>query len=876
MKSDELRHAFLEYFRSRGHTLVPSSSLVPEIDPTLLFTIAGMVQFKQYYASSGAIPFSRAATVQKCLRATDLEEVGRTVKHHTFFEMLGNFSFGDYFKQEAIEWGWDFLTKVVGVPEAPLHVTVYLDDDESEILWKTRIGVPMEKIHRLGKETNFWGPAGATGACGPCSEIHYDRGKQFGCGKPDCSPACSCDRFVEVWNLVFPQFFMASDGQLRPLERRGVDTGMGLERLTMVSQGVTSTFGTDLFKPILNFIADATGADVQDETHRTSMRVIADHARALCFAISEGVLPSNEGRGYVIRRILRRAVVKALDLGVEEAFIYKVAGAVIDVMHKPYPELAGQREKIAIIIKTDEERFQRTLARGMAIFKDLVGKLEPGGARTLAGGDVFALYDTYGFPVEITRELAGTHGVDIDLKGFEAAMEEQRERARQTSKIGKEAEGAQGTDDATHAAASFVGYDTFEVPTVISALTVKGSKVERVGPGVEAYVELERTPFYPEGGGQVGDVGMLLASSGRAVVSEVRWLAGRRIGHKVSVENGELALGDGVVAKIDLERRKATQRNHTATHLLHAALRSILGSHVRQSGSLVTPERLRFDFTHYEPLSEDDIRAVEDMVNARILDDLPVRTSMEAFEQAKARGAMALFGEKYGEEVRMVEIQNASCELCGGTHAASTGEIGSFRVLWESGIAAGTRRIEAVTGQVSVELGRQAGKELERLASLLKVSPHDLEGGARKMVERLKSLEKELGELRQRVAGSEVDDIAKNLREVAGVRVVAARVTAPDLEVLKHLSDRLQERLGDGVVCLGAVVDGRVAIVVSVGPGLVKERGLSASPVAKKLGELVGGRGGGKATFAQAGGKDLDKLDEALGRCYEVIADLAK
>ena len=873
MKSYELRRIFLDYFRAKGHTVVPSSSLVPEIDPTLLFTIAGMVQFKQYYASKGPIPFARAATVQKCLRATDLEEVGRTVKHHTFFEMLGNFSFGDYFKVEAIEWGWDFLTRVVGIPEGPLVATVFEDDDESEALWKTRIGLKSDKIHRLGKETNFWGPAGATGACGPCSEIHYDRGKEFGCRKPDCSPACSCDRFIEVWNLVFPQFFMEAGGRLRPLERRGVDTGMGLDRLTMVSQGVASTFDTDIFKPIIGFIRDEVGSDTEDEGRRTGMRVIADHARALCFAISEGVLPSNEGRGYVIRRILRRAVVKALDLGVEDAFIYKVAGVVIDVMHEAYPELAEKREKIAIIIKSDEERFQHTLARGMTIFKDLVSRLEPGTAGLLPGGDAFMLYDTYGFPLEITQELAKTHGVGIDLKGFERAMEEQRQRARQTSKIGKETEGG---EDVAHTTASFVGYDTFEVPTVISGLVARGAKVDRVASGEEADVELERTPFYPEGGGQAGDVGVLLASSGRAVVSAVRWLPGRRISHKVSVESGEVAVGDGVVAKIDTGLRKATQRNHTATHLLHAALRSVLGGHVRQSGSLVAPERLRFDFTHYEPLSEDDVQAVEDMVNGRILDNLPVKTSMEAFEQAKAKGAIALFGEKYGEEVRMVEIAGASCELCGGTHAASTGELGSFRVLWESGIAAGTRRIEAVTGFAAVELGRQAGRELERVSALIKVPPRDLEDGARKMVERLRSLEKELGELRQRVAVSEVDHLLKGAADVSGIMVVAARVAAPDLEVLKHLADRLQERLGDGVVCLGAVVEGRAAIVVSVGAGLVTSRGLNASPVAKKLGEFVGGRGGGKATFAQAGGKSVEMLDDALGRCQEVIADLVK
>ena len=873
MKSDQLRRAFIDYFRELGHTIVPSSSLVPETDPTLLFTIAGMVQFKQFYASRGTIPFTRAVTIQKCLRATDLEEVGRTIKHHTFFEMLGNFSFGDYFKEEAIEWGWEFLTQVLAIPKERLCVSVYQDDDESEAIWKRKMGVPGEKILRLGKEHNFWGPAGKTGACGPCSEIHYDRGKEFGCLGAHCSPACSCDRFVEVWNLVFPQFFMEEDGNLRPLERRGVDTGMGLERLALVSQGVASTFETDLFTPIIRFISESAGCDINDRAGLTSARVIADHVRALCFALSEGVLPSNEGRGYVIRRILRRAVVKALDLGIQEAFLYKVAGAVVDVMRHAYPELVEKKEKIAIIIKSDEERFERTLSRGMALFKDVAAALAAKHARVVSGADAFALYDTYGIPLEITQELAVTHGLEVDLEGFEREMEDQRHRARQASKIGKEFEVA---EDVTHVPDNFVGYETLEVPTVISALTAESGKVSRVQEGEEAEVELERTPFYPEGGGQVGDVGAIIGNTGACVVSEVRWLGASRISHRVIVEHGFLALGDGVVAKVDSERRKATQRNHTATHLLHAALRSVLGSHVRQSGSLVAPDRLRFDFTHYEPVSDNEIRTVEDVVNGKLLENLPVRTVMEAFEKAKARGAMALFGEKYGQEVRVVDIEAASCELCGGTHVARTGDIGSFRIVWESGIAAGTRRIEAVTGHVAVEFGREASKELEKISGLLKVSVHDLEGGARKTVERLKAFEKETVELRERLAASEVGDLLKGAEEAAGIRFIAAKVRVPDTEILKHLADRLGERLPEGVVCLGSAIGDRAAIIVGVCPSLVQSRGLKASAIAKRLGEIVGGRGGGKDIFAQAGGKNPEMLDQALGRCGEVISDLVK
>jgi alanyl-tRNA synthetase len=864
MKSDELRRLFLEFFKERGHTVVPSASLVPEGDPTLLFNIAGMVQFKQFYASKGEIPFTRTASVQKCLRATDLEEVGRTIKHHTFFEMLGNFSFGDYFKEEAIDWAWEFLTVVLGIDPERLHVSVFRDDDESEKLWAGRIGVPMNRIYRLDECDNFWGPAGLTGACGPCSEIHYDLGEDMGCGKPDCTPACDCDRFVEVWNLVFPQFYQAEDGSRGPLERRGVDTGMGLERLAMVCQGVKSTYETDLLKPIRDFVLEEAGLESVDAIQEVGARVISDHARALCFAICEGVLPSNEGRGYVIRRILRRAVVKALELGIEEAFLFKVVGRVIDAMLNAYPEIAENREKIALIVKRDEQRFQRTLARGMAIFKDTLGDMAARGEKTISGETVFKLYDTYGFPVEITQELAENHGLAVDLDAFESEMQKQRDRARQASRIGVE-DGI--AEEVIRAPDNFVGYDNLEVPTVVSSVT---------GEGEEFVVELEQTPFYPEGGGQVGDVGTLVGNTGRGTVKEVRWLGGSKIAHRVVVTKGSLKAGEGVVARVDIGRRKSSQRNHTATHLLHSALRSVLGGHVRQSGSLVAPDRLRFDFTHYEPLSEEDVSAIEDIVNSRVLDNIPVRASMEAFEDAKARGAIALFGEKYGQQVRMIDIEQTSCELCGGTHVRSTGEIGGFRILSESGIAAGVRRIEAATGEAAISIGRDATRELEHIASILKVPVHDLGDGARKTIEKVKALEKEISELRQRLAGSEVDDILAGVKDIDGIKVVGARVDAPSVEILKHLTDKIKERLPDGVVCVGSAVGDRAIIVVGVDPAIAREKGVKASLIAKKLGEMVGGKGGGKDTFAQAGGKNVDKLNATLEQCAEVVAGLVK
>jgi alanyl-tRNA synthetase len=871
MTSDELRKLFLDFFRERKHTVIPSASLVPEGDPTLLFNIAGMVQFKQFYAAKGTIPFLRAASVQKCLRATDLDEVGRTIKHHTFFEMLGNFSFGDYFKEEAIEWAWEFITDILKIPTDRLYVTVFEDDDDSEQIWAARMGVSRDRIYRLGREDNFWGPAGLTGACGPCSEIHYDFGDQHGCGKPGCSPACDCDRFVEVWNLVFPQFYQHEDGSRGPLERKGVDTGMGLERLAMVCQGAASTFETDLLKPIVDFVkaeADLTGVGPSEEV---AARVISDHARALCFAICEGVLPSNEGRGYVIRRILRRAVVKGLELGIEDAFLFKVVGRVIDVMRNAYPEVAENSERIALIVKADEERFEKTLARGIAIFSETLEDLKTRNENVISGEAVFKLYDTYGFPIEITQELADNQGFTIDETGFHAEMERQRERARQSSKIGQE---TGIVDDAEQIPDTFVGYESLEVPTVVSAITGDCGGVTKAYEGQQVDIELERTPFYPEGGGQVGDVGVIAGSGGKGLIEDVKWLGGRRISHKVSIEKGSLSIGDGVVAKVDVLRRKATQRNHTATHLLHAALRSVLGGHVRQSGSLVAPARLRFDFTHYEPLSVEEVMRVEDIVNTRVLENILVCSSIETFEDAKAKGATALFGEKYGQTVRMIAIEGTSCELCGGTHVSATGEIGMFRIVSESGIAAGVRRIEAVTGRTTLDAAREASRELAEVSSLLKVPARDLEDGARKIVDRVRELEKELAELRRRLAGGEVDTLVKDVVEIKGIRVVAAKVDAPNVELLKHLADRVRERLKDGVVCVATAAGDRVFLVVSVSPSVVEQTGLKASAVAKKIGEIVGGRGGGKDTFAQAGGKNVEMLEAAVERVPEVIAGL--
>ncbi len=871
MTAAELRKVFLEFFKKRGHTIVPSASLVPEGDPTLLFNVAGMVQFKQFYAAKGAIPFTRAASIQKCLRATDLEEVGKTIKHHTFFEMLGNFSFGDYFKNEAIEWAWQFIIEVVKLPKEKLYITVYEEDEESEKIWAEQIGVDSSRIFRLGREDNFWGPAGLTGACGPCTEIHFDLGAGFGCGREDCSPGCDCDRFIEIWNLVFPQFYQDETGNLKPLERKGVDTGMGLERLAMVCQGAMSTYETDLLKPIGDFVRQQAGLDKQDDRSEIAVRVIADHSRALCFAICEGVLPSNEGRGYVIRRILRRAVLRGLDLGIEEPFLYRVVGKVVDVMGSAYPEITTGAEKVALIVKSDEERFQRTLSRGMSIFKQMIDEAQAGQMDRLAGDDIFKLYDTYGFPLEITQELARTHGIGVDVEGFQKAMDDQRERARQRSRIGRDLDLA---DDMASVPENFVGYETLEVPTMVTRIRRDGDDVEEVHEGEEVTIELERTPFYPEGGGQVSDKGMIVGTEGKSSVEYVRWAGGSVIEHRVRIESGKISRGEGVVAKVDLDHRKATQRNHTATHLLHAALRSLLGGHVRQAGSLVAPDRLRFDFTHYEPLSDDEIIEIEDMVNQRILENIPVRTSIEPFEKARAKGAIALFGEKYGQKVRVVEIENTSCELCGGTHVAQTGDIGSFRIVSESGIAAGVRRIEAVTGTSAIAFSREATRRIEHVSQILRVPEKDLEDGAHKMLTRLDDLERQVRALRRRLAGVEVDERKAQVRQVDSIKVVTRAVEDADVDFLKDLADRVRQKMPEIVVVVGSRIGERVVLVVGVDQKIVTSTGIKASAIAKRLGEMVGGRGGGKDTFAQAGGKDTSKLEEALDKVVKVIHDL--
>ncbi|MGQ9810437.1 MAG: alanine--tRNA ligase [bacterium] len=868
MKSHELRKVFLEFFRQRDHKIVPSASLVPEGDPTLLFNVAGMVQFKQYYASKGALPFTRAASVQKCLRATDLDEVGRTIKHHTFFEMLGNFSFGDYFKKEAIEWAWQFITEVVQLPRERLYITVYEDDDESEEIWM-RLGIDRNRIQRLGKETNFWGPAGLTGACGPCSEIHYDLGEDVGCGRKDCSPACDCGRFIEVWNLVFPQFYQEEDGYLKHLERKGVDTGMGLERLAMVCQGVRSTYETDLLKPIYTFVESSIDESKRSEV---ALRVITDHSRALCFAISEGVLPSNEGRGYVIRRILRRAVLRGLDLGMETPFLYKVVGKVVDVMGGVYPEIKTNAETTALVVKSDEERFEKTLERGMGIFHEIVDDLKKKGDFKISGSDVFKLYDTYGFPLEITQELARDYGLEVDLDGFKAEMENQRLKARLTSSVGRE---VQVGDEMTVVPVSFVGYDTVEVPTVLTNITVGGQSVNRLTEGEEGEVELERTPFYPEGGGQVSDIGAIIGENGKAMVSKVVWSSGKIL-HAIRVEKGSIEQNEGVVAKIDLEHRLGAQRNHTATHLLHSALRSLLGTHVRQAGSFVAPDRLRFDFTHYEPLSDEEIIQIEDLVNRKILDNLPVRTVIEPFERAKSRGAMALFDGKYGQEVRVVEIEQISCELCGGTHVESTGEIGCFRIISEGGIAAGVRRIEAVTGMAALQYSRGATSRIKNVSSILKVAPAQIELGAERIVKRIESLEDELKVLRRRIVEIEVKDAQRDVQTIKGIKLVTRRIDGADLDMLKQFADRVASSIGDAVVVVGSEINGSAVLIARVDKSVLCQTGLKASAIAKRIGEIVGGKGGGKDTFAQAGGKKVENLDNALASCVEIAKGIIR
>ncbi|MDE3018839.1 MAG: alanine--tRNA ligase [Nitrospirota bacterium] len=866
--ADDLRQGFIRYFASHGHHAVPSSPLIPQADPTILFTNAGMNQFKRVFLGEEVRTYRRAVTVQKCMRAggkhNDLENVGYTGRHHTFFEMLGNFSFGDYFKEEAVRFGWDFLTNVVGLPKDRLWVTVFRDDDEAYRLWE-KIGVPTSRIVRCGEKDNFWQMAD-TGPCGPCSEIHYDQGPAV---PGDAEPNGEGDRVLEIWNLVFMQYDRDSTGTLKPLPKPSIDTGMGLERLAAVAQGVHSNYECDLFRPLLGAIGDKTSRRYGEQAaHDRSMRVIADHLRAIAFLVADGVVPSNEGRGYVLRRILRRAARHGRLLGAREPFLHELTGAVVAQMGRWYPELKGAAETIAQATQGEEERFIATLDQGLPILNELVEKAKGAGRSLLPGEQVFKLYDTYGFPLDLITEACKEQQMQLDDAGFQRALDEQRERARKTA--GFEAVSAKPIvmDVAGRVSGTtFVGYEGLRATAVIQAI-VKGDRlVKEAGEGDEVELVLDVTPFYAEGGGQAGDQGVLTGPDGRIDIQDTTRPAPTVILHKGKVSAGRIREGEQVEAAVNSVTRLDAARNHTATHLVHAALRELLGPHVRQYGSLVAPNRLRFDFAHFKPLSSRDIDDIETLVNDHIRRNEPVQTNVMGVQEAVASGAMAFFGDKYGEQVRVVSVDTFSKELCGGTHCRQTGDIGLFRIVTETGVAAGVRRIEAVTGAGAMAQLKRLEAEVRELTELLKVGPSELAAKTRKLMAQLKDKERELEQVKLKLASGSGSEA--RVRTVHGVVVHAQRADGMEGGELRTLADRLRDKLGSGVIALGSAKEGKASLLVVVTKDLTAR--LRAGDLIREMAAAIGGTGGGRPEMAQAGGKNPEGLDTALEKVFGLV-----
>jgi alanyl-tRNA synthetase len=854
MSSAELRAAFLDFFKGHGHAVVPSSSLVPGNDPTLLFTNAGMVQFKDVFLGKDQRSYVRAASSQRCVRAggkhNDLENVGYTARHHTFFEMLGNFSFGDYFKREAIRYAWDFVTGTLGIPPERLWVTVFEEDDGAAEIWLKEIGVDAGRFTRMGAKSNFWA-MGDTGPCGPCTEIFYDHGPGIEGGPPG-SPNEDGDRYVEIWNLVFMQYDRSADGTMVPLPKPSVDTGMGLERVAAVMQGVHSNYDIDLFRHLIAAATKLTGAQ---DPKSSSLRVIADHIRACSFLVADGVLPSNEGRGYVLRRIIRRAIRHGFMLGQRQPFFHALVPVLDEEMGSAYPELRAQRTHIERVLRQEEERFAETLSQGMALLDGAIEKL-PG--KQIPGETVFRLYDTFGFPLDLTSDIARERGLSIDEAGFESAMNAQRERARAASKFGVDLRSDVKVDGQT----KFIGYDSEVGSGRIAALLRGKESVQELRAGEDGQVVLDATPFYAESGGQVGDRGVLAAGEARFVVADTQKLGKVHV-HVGKVASGVLRVGDVAEAQVDHALRQATRLNHTATHLLHAALRKVLGTHVTQKGSLVSPERLRFDFAHYSAVTPDELREIERLVNAEIRANAEAETRLMDFDAAVAAGAMALFGEKYDDEVRVLRVGDFSTELCGGTHASRAGDIGLMRIVSEGGIAAGVRRIEAVTGEGAFAYVVETDHKLRDVAGALKATRDDVEEKVRHLVERGRRLEKEVAQLKDKLASGQGRDLAADATAIGGAKFVATRVEGADAAALRNAVDQLKNKLGSAAVVLGSVAaDGKVLLIAGVTADLTGK--VRAGDLVNHVALQVGGKGGGRADLAQAGGTDPSRLEAAL------------
>ncbi|WP_027365593.1 alanine--tRNA ligase [Desulfotruncus alcoholivorax] len=872
MTGNEIRTKFLQFFESKGHKILPSASLIPHNDPSILWTAAGMVPFKPYFTGAAKPDVLRATTCQKCLRTPDIESVGKTARHHTFFEMLGNFSFGDYFKQDAIPWAWEFVTKHLGLEPEKLWITIYLDDDEAFEIWHNVVGVPKDRIVRMGKDTNFWEIG--VGPCGPCSEIYYDLGPERGCGSPECAVGCDCDRYLEIWNLVFIQFFRDEEGNYTPLKSKGIDTGMGLERVASVLQKVNSNFDTDLLRDIMDFTGNLTGKPYgSGDDIDLALKVIADHSRAVTFAVSDGALPSNEGRGYVLRRLLRRAVRFGRVLGMEEPFLYQVAGAVIEKMGAAYPELLKNSELVMRVIKTEEERFGETLAQGTEILNKLVGEAKAAGKNYIDGEKAFRLYDTYGFPIELTQEIAGENGLTVDEEGFARAMEQQRDRARsarqETEYLSEKAAQLKSILEQVGETV-FTGYDTLSSRSRIKAVFSGGRQVEQAAAGDEVEIILDITPCYAESGGQVSDHAIISGPGLQVDVCEVtRPVQGIHL-HSGKVGSGIVRVNDEVDVQVDRRRRMNIARNHSATHLLHKALKEVLGGHVNQAGSLVAPDRLRFDFTHFASIEPEEMQRIEDIVNNAVLNNLKVEVIETSLDEARAMGAAALFEEKYGDRVRVIKMGDFSLELCGGTHVEATSEVGLFKLLGESSVGSGLRRVEAVTGEGAMDYMRAKEDQLLLIAKTVKAPLHEVVRRVESMVQDLRELEKETETLRARLARYEVQGMLGRAREIAGIKVLASRSDAADMDSLRAMVDLLRDKMGSGVIVLGAAVNGKVNLVAGVSKDLVS-RGLHAGKMIKDIAPLVGGGGGGRPEMAQAGGKDPSGLDGALEKVYSLV-----
>jgi alanyl-tRNA synthetase len=886
MTGSEIREAFLRYFERNGHTRVRSSALVPGDDPTLLFTNAGMVQFKRVFLGDERREYVRATTCQKCVRAggkhNDLENVGHTARHHTFFEMLGNFSFGDYFKAEAIGFAWEFLTKDLAIDRRRLMATVFTDDDDAFALWKQVAGLSDRAIARLGEKDNFWA-MGDTGPCGPCSEVHFHQGDDLPCaevaaGRPCLGPACECDRWLEIWNLVFMQFNRDASGRMTPLPRPSIDTGMGLERMAAVLQGKRSSWETDLFAPLIGRVGGLAGKQYGGtEDDDVSMRVIADHGRTATFLIADGVTPSNEWRGYVLRRIMRRAMRHGRMLGLTEPFLWKTVGWVGESMGGAYPEVVNERARIEDAVRSEEERFAETLDNGMRRIDDYATAEGEGRGRAIDGRFLFTLYDTYGFPRDLAEDVLRERGwvvTDATERAWTEEMEAQRDRAR--------AGAAFGTGDESEAAAvfqrlsveipasEFVGYETLTSPARILALVRGVQRVREATEGDEVEVILDRTPAYAESGGQVGDTGTLIGRQGRGDIVDTYYRGTRLIVHRLTVRAGGFHEHEDVAVAVETPRRLGLRQHHTGTHLLHAALRRVLGTHVAQAGSLVAPDHLRFDFSHGGSVKDREVEQIEELVNEQVQANTPVTHEVMNLEEALTSGAMALFGEKYGDRVRVVRIGDFSTELCGGTHLDATGQIGFFKVDTESAVAAGVRRIEAVAGTAAVEAATRQQRVLREIGDLLKIAPADAPQRLRKLLDEQRMLERQLQELEARLARSQADDLVAGARQVAGVAVVAGRIDGLDADGLRAVADRLRDRLGSGIVCVGSVVNGRVNLVAAVTKDLTRR--FHAGKLVQEVARAVGGSGGGRPDLAQAGGKEPDKLDAALDGLYEAVA----